>query len=87
MKQYTEFKYEKSIELHGSIIFARVLKYGYDDINERFVLLRTVKSKTFSDMFNGPKRAHKWADKMMDICKQYECGSECYTTSLIEMSV
>ena len=84
MKQYTNFKYEKSIELHRSIIFARVLKYGYDDTNERFVLLRTIKSKSFTFIFNGPKRAHKWADKVIDTCKKYECGPECYTTTLVE---
>lgn len=39
---------------------------------DRFVVHTVLVGYPFESLENKLKRAHKWADKTMEICKQYE---------------
>lgn len=76
---YTEFEYRKRVKIKYFGVLAYVDKYGFNPETEKWVKLRNVDEAMFFFPILRERRAHKWADSLINKCLVYEFGTEVYS--------
>lgn len=68
----SKYKYVKTILVANNIVIAKVSRHYLSEIREEWCYSSEVARRTFIKYFNGYKRAHKWADELIETCKKWE---------------